>query len=169
MTRRPIGRRVIGWLDLVGSDLDRRAVMDFITDTRLPKSTRESCGGAPAARWDRLSRAAGKVRGLDQWQERLHRHAADLRARGTDYATRDAEHADSLRRFVTDLHAALSDHAPAALWSRHLESLRRLLGRYVHQPDPVLDPLHGLARLDAVSGDVSFERFREIVRGAIEN
>lgn len=169
LMERPVGRRSIALLDLVGSGLDRRAVMDFVTDAWLPEATREQYGGAPAARWDRLSRDAGIVGGPEQWETRLGRLAEDLRADERDYKQRSADYVDDLRRFVADLDTALATPPEAAPWSEHLAFLSELLRRYVHEPDAVLDPLAGLARLDAVSGDVSFERFRETVRGAIEN
>lgn len=169
LMERPVGRRSLALLDLVGTELDRRAVMDFVTDARLPEATRNAYGGAPAARWDRLSRDAGIVGGREQWETRLTRLTEDLRADDRDYKQRNAEHVEDLRRFVADLAARLEGPPEAVPWSEHLAFLRALLGRYVHEPEAVLDPLAGLARLDAVSGDVSFERFRETVRGAIEN
>src|SRR5690242_17550136 len=125
LIERPVGRRAAALLDLVGGNLERRAVMDFVTDTRLPASTREAYDGAPAARWDRYSREAGIVEGLDQWETRLAAEQARLEERGW----RGTEDIGHLRRFVADLEGALKNHAPRAMWSVHLDSLRRLLGR----------------------------------------
>ena len=77
ISERPLGRRALALLDLVGSQLERRAVMDFLTDADLPRETQDRYGGIPAARWDALSRRAGVVRGGEEWRDRL----AALRAR----------------------------------------------------------------------------------------
>ena len=53
LAERPLGRRILALLDLIGSDLPRRQLMSFLSDGWLPKETRERFGGAPAARWDR--------------------------------------------------------------------------------------------------------------------
>jgi RecB family exonuclease len=166
LIERPLGRRVAALLDLIGTDLDRRTVMDFLSDAFLPKSTRDRYDGVSATRWDRISREAGVVAGLDQWRQRLTAFAESERARGNQYA--NAERAEDLLAFVTDLAKALTRHEATASWSAHLESLRKLVGRYVSKPDAVLDALEGLGRLDTVTSEVSFDRFREIVRGAIE-
>ena len=169
MSERPLGRRAIALLDLVGEGFERRAVMDFLADTRLPKKTREDYGGAPVQRWDRLSRQAGIVRGAEQWEERLALLRQDIESGGEDeWRVAEVARIDHLRAFARDLDKALRDHPASAAWSEHLEAFRRLLDRYVADTDPLLDALEGLGRFDALSPEVSFERFRELARGAIE-
>ena len=80
MSERPLGRRVIALLELIDSDFERRAVTDFLADGRLPEDTWEKYGEPKAADWDRFSRAAGVVRGIEQWEQRLTAHADEARA-----------------------------------------------------------------------------------------
>ncbi len=166
LIERPLGRRIAALLDLLGGELERRSVMEFITDARLPKTTREQYDNPSASRWDRISRDAGVVKGLDQWEARLAAHAEGLREREWHD---QVEATETLQRFVTDLAAALADHRPRAVWSEHLGGLRRLVGRYVAKPDQVFEALEGLGRLDDVSGEVGFDTFLEVARGALEN
>ena len=169
MSERPLGRRAIALLDLVGAGFERRAVMDFLADTRLPKRTREDYGSAPVQRWDRLSRQAGIVRSAEQWEERLALRREEIESGGEDeWRVAEVARIDHLRAFARDLDRALRDHWASAAWSEHLEIFRRLLDRYVDDTAPLLDALEGLGRFDALSPAVSFERFRELARGAIE-
>jgi ATP-dependent helicase/nuclease subunit B len=173
LIERPVGRQAAALLDLVEGNLERRAVMDFLTDVRLPKSTWEAYGNAPTARWDQLSREAGIVEGRDQWRERLAARREDmLRGRTleelTEWRRRDVERLDHLARFITDLGRALADHPAVAPWSEHLESLARLLRRYISRPEPILDALDGLKRFDALGGAVAHDRFLGIVWEALD-
>ncbi len=174
LIERPVGRRVAALLDLSASNLERRAVMDFLADADLPRKTRAAYDGVPAPRWDKLSREAGVVEGADQWDERLRRLAAELAGDQDeedvpDWVLADAGRVEDLRRFVADLDRALRAHPREGRWSEQLAALRRLLERYVDDPSPVLDALRPLERFDALGERVRFERFREVVRGAIEN
>jgi hypothetical protein len=174
LVERPVGRRVAALLDLSASNLERRAVMDFLTDADLPRRTRDAYDGAPAPRWDKLSREAGVVEGADQWEERLRRLATALAGDQDEedvpeWILADAGRVDDLRRFVADLDRALHAHPGEAPWSEQLAALRRLLERYVKDPSPVLDALRPLERFDALGEQVTFERFVEVVRGALGN
>ena len=174
LIERPVGRRVAALLDLAGSNLERRAAMDFLTDAELPRKTRAAYGDVPASRWDKLSREAGVVEGAAQWDERLRRLASELAGEPDDEDVPDWKRADAgkvedLRRFVADLDQALRHHPGEATWSEQLAALRRLLERYVKDPSAVLDALRPLERFDALGESVSFDHFREVVRGALES
>ena len=168
LIERPLGRRVAALLDLIGSDLERRSVMDLLTDAALPRATRDHYSGFSATRWDQISREAGVVDGIDQWRSRLADYASSQRRRGGAYPEANAERADSLLAFIEDLYSDLRRHATRGPWSAHLESLEKLVRRYVYKPDDVIEAIRGLGRLDSVTEEVAFDRFREIARGAIE-
>lgn len=169
MSERPLGRRVIGLLELIGSDLDRRAVIDFLSDGRLPSKTWERYGKPRTSQWDRFSRRAGVVRGLEQWERRLQTYRQELEESDRDWQREDAERVDTFLTFIRDLSTDLEDHPSAASWSDHLGYLKRVLTRYVDQPDPILDSLVGLERFDALDEETTFERFCQTVVAAIEN
>jgi ATP-dependent helicase/nuclease subunit B len=176
------GRVLLGLLRLAESDFDRDAVVGWITSGPVldPADGR----AVPSSRWDTLSREAGIVTGLAQWNERLarlSRHlAADLAATADDelsegarrHREADLEHAENLARFVADLGAHLTPPSPGtwprlAAWSRGL--LDRYLGgegRRVRWPEPeveaarrVADALDGLAALAEIRAEASLPTF----------
>ena len=169
MAERPLGRRVLSLLDLMDSDLERRRVMDFVTDGRLPDETKERYENAVATRWDRTSREAGVVKGLDQWKRRLDTYKHELEESDQEWKRARAPEVESLLQFVEDLNEALADHPDRAAWSEHLAALARLLRTYIEDPDPILDALDGLGRFDALGSEVGHEQFIATVRTAIEN
>ena len=54
-------------------------------------------------------------------------------------------------------------------WSEHLDYLRRAIRRLHQGLRPIFDAIEGLSRFDALGEVVSAQRFRDTVRGAIEN
>jgi ATP-dependent helicase/nuclease subunit B len=169
MSERPLGRRVIALLELIGSELDRRSVIDFLSDGHLPTQTWERYGKPSASQWDRLSRRAGVVRGLQQWERRLQTYRDKLATSDRDWQREDAERVDTFLAFIRDLSRDLAAYPEAAPWSEHLVYLERLLRDYVEAPEPILDSLAGLHRFDALDDKTTFERFRQTVVAAIEN
>ena len=90
----------------------------------------------PGFDWDTLSREAGVVSGLDEWQGRLAGHAAVLRGRvegegenGAWYL-REAERCDDLAGFVTDVARRLGEAGGSwAQWSEWaVRFLKEMLG-----------------------------------------
>ena len=111
-----LGRSLLALLGLPDHDLSRHDVAAWLAGAPIRGADNRP---APVAAWERASRAAGVVAGLDQWQTRLTRLADDLEADAAQaerdaelewQATRlrrDAESARTLAAFVTDLDAAL--------------------------------------------------------------
>ena len=172
LAERPLGRRILALLDLIGSDLPRRQLMSFLSDGWLPKETRERFGGAPAARWDSASRRAGIVAGLDQWRSRLRlmheREAAEAaQPDAPEWLARRADDGASLLAFVEDLGARLARLPERASWRESLAALRELLVVYVRDCEDVLGYLDSLAQLDSLVPEVEFERFLDLVRAEV--
>jgi ATP-dependent helicase/nuclease subunit B len=161
----PAGRALRQLLLLIHGPARRSAVMEFITSAplRLP-------AGAVPARWDRLARVAGVIRGPDQWQSRL-RHLVARR-------TGDAQHAEGPRRdaLLDDAaeagrlleYAAHLFHRLAAIphdggWPEFTTHLRTLAVELLDDPDlpDILTEIDGLTGLNAVEPRISFETFRE--------
>ncbi len=167
LVERPLGRRAVALLELVGSSLERTAVMRFLTDARLPEATWQRYGGVPAASWDALSRRAGIVEGRDQWLDRLARHREIEEARGSEGGPeRLAERLlsiDRLSAFAAELADRLQARPDRAPWSRHLAFVRELFDTYLDEAEPLLAALEPLTTLDSVATDVTFERFREVL------
>src|SRR6185503_11267300 len=95
-----------------GDNLSRRTVMDLLA---LTDTTGQS------ARWDRLSREAGVVRGAGDWKKRLERLAVDRerRSRGDERGedpSGAAAAARALAACVEELGGALAAMPAAGRW-----------------------------------------------------
>lgn len=77
--------------------------------------------------WERISRAAGVVGGLPQWQRRLDEYAATLGDDG--WHQRERNRVARLRAFVDDLAADLDPGAIPASWSAKVHWCHRLVRR----------------------------------------
>jgi RecB family exonuclease len=83
----------------------------------------------PAARWERVSRRAGVVRGEAEWSSRLDYLVAELDRRGEP--TRDRTAASDLRSFATRLAADLDPARVPASWSKKCRWAQQLIDRYL--------------------------------------
>jgi ATP-dependent helicase/nuclease subunit B len=177
-----VGRVLLGVLRLAEHDFARDAVVDWIASgpVRDPADGR----AVPVSRWDTLSRQAGVVSRLSQWNDRLARLArritAELEAVGDDelsdgvrrHLEADLEHVQQLARFVADLGARVAPPSPGT-WPRLTAWARELLdlylgreGRRAAWPDEeveaargVTDALDGLAALAEVRAEASLPTF----------
>ena len=126
------GRTLLGALDLPDVKWRRDVVTGWIASAPLRHRGRL----VPGFDWDTLSREAGVVSGLDEWQGRLAGHAAVLRGRvegegenGAWYL-REAERCDDLAGFVTDVARRLGEAGGSwAQWSEWaVRFLKEMLG-----------------------------------------
>ena len=186
------GRVLHGLLDLTGGDLGRDAVSDLLASGPVldPSDGRE----VQAHRFDRLSREAGVIRGLDQWTDRLtrlaeerRRVAQDLSERGDDAAGRlrgledDLLHAPRIASFIAALHDRLLPPDPPT-WPALSAWARRLLDDYLGTdavtsawpPDEadaarvVAEMLDGIAALAEIDENADSESFRRAVERELE-
>ncbi len=129
------GRLVLALLGLraAGRDLRREDVMGLLSGTPVRLGDGRL---APVAEWERVSRNAGIVEGLDQWLTRLERYGEALAAdAGNDELTqarRDraqelGEGSGRLARFVAELAVRLDDLAAATSWKERADRLRALV------------------------------------------
>jgi len=129
----PAARGLSLLLDLVGSDLDRARVMEFLTSARIRWA--ELLGpdvDVSPARWDRLSAQAGIVSGLESWRSRLAEKKAFREAREYD-DDRDLRLYDSLVRLIDLLAADLATIPAHGSWSAYLDATLALLDRWVER------------------------------------
>ncbi|MGZ4689198.1 MAG: PD-(D/E)XK nuclease family protein [Acidimicrobiia bacterium] len=153
------GRSLLSAMDLVDRDFRRDEVMAFLAGAPI----RESLGGttAPVDRWDRISRDAGVIAGVDQWRSRLARHRAEVVARAgvpePEWLEAAVDGIDRFQRFMDELVATTT--ATFDTWSAWCEWAAALVDRYVGVPpnawpdaeisahDRVLDRLAALGAL----------------------
>jgi RecB family exonuclease len=170
LAERPLGRQTLGLLALFDDELSRQAVMDFLTDAKLPAELHEEYGGISTSRWDSLSREAGIVKGAEQWQRRLEavRAASDGEdPSAPEWLQQRAEDAGRLARFIAELDRRLRERPARATWAAHLDYLQGLLARYVEGAEEVVVALRGLERFTALEAEVDFEWFLDVVERAI--
>lgn len=124
------GRAMRALVGLVGGDLSRADVLDF-----LASAPRHGRGEVPVHVWERLTQRAGVTRGAARWETALQRLANELR-RDLASLDEDAPRAaverqlaslDRIRQTVAALDAALRPPSPApwTAWARWLVGLRR--------------------------------------------
>jgi ATP-dependent helicase/nuclease subunit B len=177
----PAGQRVLALLNLIGSDLTRASVMDFLSETVLPESTLQRYSEPDTEIqipvWDQFSREANIVEGKNQWESRL----TALRESKSEFAEIDDERygerlrrelaeIDRFQRFIADFANDLEKASDLATWPGHVDALRALASSYIAGVEDVterLDLLKPLAELDHNSA-VTFEHFRETVRAWLE-
>jgi len=164
----PAARGLSLLLDLVGSDLDRARVMEFLTSARIRwADLLGPDADVSPARWDRLSAQAGIVSGLESWRSRLAEKKADREAREYD-DDRDLRLYDSLRRLIDRLAADLATIPAQSSWSAYLDATLGLLDRWIERAaltherlERVLRPLAQYA--PAPSRDEFLARTRELL------
>ncbi|MGH8898749.1 MAG: PD-(D/E)XK nuclease family protein [Egibacteraceae bacterium] len=155
------GRCLCGLTDLAGTDLDRRSVMAWLSSG--PILERPRGGSVPAARWERLARRAGIVKG--DWSAPLKRLEA-------------GEDAARLAAFVEELTSRL-DTDETSSWRRRARWVGSLLDRYLSPaswPQEEHDAarrlraaVDGLAALDAVADEApDLDAFRRAVHRELE-
>lgn len=192
----PVGRTVLGLLDLPSNDFRRDEVMDWLTGcpVRPPDLPRDAYS---PSRWDTISRQAGIVGGLDQWSERLGGYAQATREQAEEgerngsisearaEALRDnATEALALGKFVVDLAESLTPPADGSPWATFCDWLSSLLKRLLERPatevegdelevfdrevERVLQLLQEIESADSLDGEATGEEFRQVVRDALQ-
>ena len=181
------GRTLRALLALETAQFGRDAVIDLVSDAPLVVEG----SLAPATAWDRISREAGVLGGLDDWSRKLERHRAMLADRLATAVADDAssgalagarrqlQQLDALDGFIRMLAASLtSDKRPRnwrglAQWAEGI--LRDLLpardgwpAREVDALDRVRDVLARLGGLDTVRPEPDFAEFVDAVDSELD-
>ncbi|MBI2709441.1 MAG: PD-(D/E)XK nuclease family protein [Actinobacteria bacterium] len=187
------GRALLALIELPALGFRREAVFAWLTSVPVVVDGRP----APVASWERLSREAGVVGGVEQWDQlleslahRLDEQRASLEADPeqpewrADKAHADAQRARALRQFVVDLAAGLGRAgARPQPWSMRARWASRLLERHLGGPgrrerwpaaerkaaERVEVALDRLAALDDVEGPVTLEVFARTLAVELEN
>ncbi len=176
LSAHPLGMRLLALLDLAADaqTFSRQAVMEFLTETRLPAATAQKYGHVRPSQWETYTREAGVVGGIEQWQTRLQRLAAEKVERAKDerfeWLAHDAERVGDVQRFAADFHVALSASGETdATWDEHLAYLTTLAGDYADGVALIIEALGDLKTLGAVAPRVSFATFCRAVHDDLES
>ncbi|MET7283798.1 PD-(D/E)XK nuclease family protein [Kribbella sp. NPDC005582] len=180
---RAIARTLLEVLALVDQDLPRADVFRALANA----PTRDFAGERiPVPQWERMSRAAGVVRG-DDWETRLARYAeSERRTANQEEAAEDprpaairraranAERAEGLHVFACELRRRLHTIAGLESWSALaagvLQLFQDLLGDYSSLPieeqyaaAAVEGSLRGLSTLDELGTPASLAVLRDVL------
>jgi RecB family exonuclease len=167
LSDRLLGRWLLDLLEMPTGGHRRQDVLHLLATA--PVSDRHG-QRVPVGRWERVSRAAGIVRGRRDWDGRLAAHAARLRlqaaaAEGDPEAPGwlagrlrgEAGDAESLRGFALGVFAALDRLARADSWAGLVTGVQDLVRRYLGAADRrTLWP--GIERAAADRVDAALER-----------
>ncbi|MFW2333352.1 MAG: hypothetical protein ACN4IE_06140, partial [Ilumatobacter sp.] len=155
VTERLVPRFLLDLLQIDRRGLRRNDLFDLLADLPLrgPTGERISVG-----RWERVARAAGVSRG-DQWEPRLTALATRYRAR-PEPRERDAEAADQLGAFVTDLRRDLGAPGRTRSWAAWAEWCERQVQRRLGTS--VLDQLDEAERLASDHASRVLDRLRHL-------
>lgn len=157
------GRSLLGLLALGDHDFSRHDVFAWLASAPV---RRTSGLPVPVAAWERASRAAGVVSGLDQWSGRLARLVDDRNADAQRFEgdeehewraerlRREAAHASDLADFVDGLATAL--RPPGRMtWSAIADWCSKLIGLYFGDEKSRSDwPTHEQRAADSVEAAV---------------
>lgn len=178
-----VGRGLLALLNLDDRDFRRDEVFALLSvaSTAVPRA--EAANEQPTLAadlvmaWERVSRRAGVARGAEQWETRLNRYAEEQRKAAQqeqndpdrvegriERRQREANHAESLARFMARLIGDLSPEPEPTTWKDWCEWIGRLIHTYLgdeearqHWPESEQEAasqiegiLDRLANLDAI-------------------
>ena len=182
------GRTLLGALELPRHGWRRDRVMALVASAPLRSGDR----GVYPTSWERLSRTAGVVGGLDDWARKLEAHRSALAARVSADPGIDPERSDRLEReqadaldlatFVRSLAEAVGLVVRADGWTAKSDAARALMDQLLgpeHRrqgwPDAevdasgrIVDALTRLARLDEIEPEPAHEVFTRALAEELE-
>ena len=184
-----VGHTLVGLLELADSDLPRVGVMAWLTGCPVRPTPDGGRSGFYPSRWDFLSRQAGIVGGLEQWRDRLGRHARQLtedanRREAAEEITEarayrmreEAATANRVLAFIEKLAADVDPPAAGSSWSVYCDWANRLLDDYLSPSIPDLEfrarerigrALEELRGADIIHPSTTLQEFRQTVADAI--
>ncbi len=164
----PVGRQIVRLIELVQMDVPRRELMGFVAEECMPPATLEPYGRMSAWKWDRLSRRAGVLAGVEQWRTNL---GASIGWVGTPplWVAHIVADRRALLKFVEDFsNAVVALHTERTL-AQHVAAFRAFIGTYVIDGPRYLSELDGLESISHIVGDaVPFDAFIARAQALVE-
>ncbi|MDQ3974548.1 MAG: PD-(D/E)XK nuclease family protein, partial [Actinomycetota bacterium] len=194
LTDRLLGRWLLDLLELPEQRFSRPAVTGLFAGAPVRTSDTGSTHGrgwVPAGPWERITRDAGIVHDRAEWLQRLTRYANQQRATAdqeqqsedprewlVERLRSNADHADNLRAFVTELCDHLARASRLTTWRALVDWSKDMIRRYLggeprrerwpeaerEAADRVDAALDRLAGLGAVEPHTDLEVFRRALR-----
>ena len=183
------GRTLMGLLDLADGEFPRARVMAWLTGCPVrPKDAQEAINPST---WDALTKRAGIVGGLGQWQGRLDHYAKEIEADTESRLTRDeiidaranilyqeVATAKSIGNFIDDLGHRLTPPKNGSEWIAFCNWARGLLDHYLDKSLPstenaalekICRSLEELKAADSVKAGTTLKEFRQTVDDALQD
>lgn len=151
----PVGRALLGALNLPANDFRRDEVMAWLTGCPV-RLTGRGPGGEPVAspsQWDALSRRAGVVGGIEQWRTRLAAYSFRMEDAASEgeltgeitevraaYMREEADSATRLLAFMEELDEAVTQPPSGSKWSAYCDWARSVLSSYLSTLAPADRP-----------------------------
>ncbi len=170
----PVGRQIMRLIGLAGGDVPRRPLMDFVAEQCIPSATLEPYGKVSAWKWDRYSRRAGVVGGLDQWRINLGAsidgdEKAVAEGTAPQWVAGTIGDRRVLLRFVEAFQADVLSLREQRSLAGHVEAFTAFIGRWVVEGPAYLHDLADLNAISAIVGEgIAFEDFLAQVQAMVE-
>ena len=170
LAERPLGRRVLGLLDLIESDLGRAQVVALLSDGRMPDATRELIGSVPTGpKVDKLSREMGIVGGRAKWDEHLDAAIADAVRRerepgAPEWAWQRPRDLRQIKDFIQGLDGRIAALPARGTWGQCAEAFKGLVTVLISDDDPDLGFLDSFDRVGDQVPEVDFSEFTALLR-----
>lgn len=186
----PPGKLLLGLLQVFEDEFSRESLMHWLSEAPVKTGGEPGAASAEVARWEIISRKAGVIKGLAQWQERVGRYSDSTQSKLNGLQAMDevpesvlrelqAHVASAVRlvKFVEDL--ASLPPPPEASWGDYVRWGRQALERHTtgveHWPAGHADTyarvekrLRELSALDHVISSVDLGGFRQTLEEAME-
>ena len=183
------GRTLMGLLDLADGEFPRARVMAWLTGCPVcPKDSQEAFNPST---WDALTKRAGIVGGLGQWQGRLDHYAKEIESDTESRLARDeitearanilyqeVATAKSIGNFIDDLGHRLTPPKNGSEWVAFCNWARGLLDHYLDKSLPstenaalekIYRALEELKAADSVKAGTTLKEFRQTVDDALQD
>ncbi len=174
LARTQEGKSALFFLDLVGSNLKRRTVMEFLNFAPIAWGKFFKEQPSPT-QWDLLSREAGILEGRKQWEEKLialmSRRKEEELAEREEEATVFADEAQRFWGFLKELFSSLDRFPRKDTWRGMVSASLHFMESYFKKSEnqeAIFDCLRELESLDTFGRDVEIRQFKEIFSAALE-
>ena len=183
------GRTLMGLLDLAEGEFPRARVMAWLTG--CPVRPKDAQGTFNPSYWDALTKRAGIVGGLGQWQSRLDHYSKEIESDTESRLARDeitearantlyqeAATAKSIGKFIDDLGHRLTPPKNGSEWVDFCNWARGLLDHYLDKSLPstenaalekIYRAVEELKAADSVKAATTLKEFRQTVDDALQD
>ncbi|HXZ36311.1 MAG TPA: PD-(D/E)XK nuclease family protein [Thermodesulfobacteriota bacterium] len=171
LSRTQAGKSVLLLLDLVGGNLRRGEVIEFLTFA--PLAWERFFPEEPStSHWDLISREAGIVEGREEWEERLTSWIAQQEQQEDEEGDQTLiQEAERFHGFLKDFFPALDQFPRNSTWQGMVKACLLLLESYFEangDREEIGDALRSLVSLDLLGLEVEVRQFKEVLSEALE-